>query len=659
AWAAWRGLVVPLRVPMDDDEMALLAENRFRQLGDRLVSVLQYSRGAARCEEGVSEAMIRATAERANRIAAPLDFRAIVERRGLWQSVRIALASAMLMAGLSVWQYRLVRPWFLRTFALAEVDYPQDTYLSVRSGPDFHVVRGSDLRVVVEASGQAPAEITVHFPGTGQSQQVRRADGGTRYELVFQSVAEPFEFYVTGGDDAQDRRRPHRVTVIDPPELEAVEFVVVFPRHMNRAEPQPVPSGSGLIPAPIGSTVQVWGRANKALRSAEILLDGKPLHHMRVVPAGKAKEEQSLRGLTGEFEIAGANAAATRTLEFSLVDAAGIANPRAGRYVVQVQPDREPAVEAQKRGVGAAIAPEAIVPLAIHVKDDCGIALLEVLLFKNDGREPFHRERVPDTPAGRRDVQTLCRVDLKDRGLAPGDSVSIQLRAVDNLPASLGGPNEALSGRVILRVVKSTDLMEDLVRRQQELRLEFLQTIGIEESARAKTAEAAKILELGSVVPDVRRKLKDSAIVQGTVGSQCAKTADTLEGILEEMRNNRLGSPRDHAQMAEGILTPLRNLGEPMDKTVAALNGTAAVEDPAALRQQAQAIERQQQALRERMERIAESMEKLESRQALANELEWVIRTSEELLKLIEKQSDQDIEGVFEGGGTTSRPARP
>ena len=80
-YVAWRELMSPALVPMDTESLALLAESRFSQLQDRLISALQFQRRGDGRELGESPALIAATAREANTIAAGLNFQEIVERK--------------------------------------------------------------------------------------------------------------------------------------------------------------------------------------------------------------------------------------------------------------------------------------------------------------------------------------------------------------------------------------------------------------------------------------------------------------------------------------------------------------------------------------------------------------------------------------------------
>ena len=643
-WVIWRRLLGPLCVPMRPGDLALLVEGRYAELNDRLISTIQFSRtGAA----GASAAMIARTAAQANDRAAGLDFRAVVDRRGLLRAVGPACCAAALLAGFAAWQSDVMRLWAARNLAFADIAWPQDTYLVVAGGPDFTVLRGDDLTVTVRLrpGSVPPPHVVLHarYPSGPSEEKIAPADeaGGT-YVKVFAAVSEPFEFYVTGGDDRRDKHRPHRVSLIDPPAVRQAQFTVQYPAYTRRG-PRLVDASGGVLSAPVGGRVSVLIQVNKELASAAIVLgaeSAQTVEPMRRVPDGE--------GWAGQFALPAENRAVANALRFRLTDVQGHTNRRGVRFLVQVQPDAAPGVDLAKRGIGAVVTPNAIIPLMIRARDDYGVAALRAIVRAGAKDAAWSAETIANDPPGRRELQTRHDVDFRGRGFKPGTVTRIRVEASDAMPGAFGGPNTGASGTLDFRVVTPEELMTELVRRQKALRLEFVQAIAVQESARARTAAAAEALRAGQIHPETRRRLSTSAALQSNVGAECARTGQTLREILQEMIHNRLGSPEDHEQLRDGIIKPLDALAGPIARLVGSMNATAALRDAGRLRDQAVRIADIQADIRTQMEAILERMQKLQGRQELANQLRMIIRWSENVLKVIEKNRDTELGKEFE-----------
>jgi len=669
AWVLWRNLLAPLRVHMGMADLAMLVENRFGQLGDRLISAVLFS-GRGRAETlGASQAMIAHMAAEANAIARPLPFREVVERRGIFRSWSVASCALGLLLGFGILQGDLLNRWFWRNILLADVPWPQATYVHVEGEGDFVVMRGDDLRVVVNVEDRSlvyPQYVELHatYAGIGRTEEriEPEADNPKRFVKTFPAVPEEFEFHVVAGDDRRDARRPHRVLLIDPPSFRQVRFTVVRPSYTAMPQPESYDGSAGVLSLPAGSRVTVEALANKPLSSASIELDGQGAGQLkaRAVAGAVAGGET---WFVGAFELPPVNKSEARVLRFALADTVGHVNRGGAKYLLQVQPDHAPTVEMKKSGVGARITPQAIIPLRLIVRDEYGIAAVGIRAARSEKADDANMAAaaVALPPDVRREVDLPHELNIEPMKFQPSQTLYVWAYGDDTLPASFGGPNRGLSGAMSFTVVKPEDLMEDLIRRQKELRLEFIQAMALQESARARTSVAAMIFASGKVDAESRRELASSASAQASVGAEIAKAADTLAAIIEEMKYNRIGTDTEREQIRSGVVQPLRDSQESVRRIRAALGATQAVEAVAELKRQAQAVEGLQKDLLARMDEILQRMTKLESKQEMANKLQLIIQWSQELLDIMKKKQDTETRTVFEPatkpapGGTGDR----
>jgi len=659
-WIVWRELIAPLCVRLGEEDLALLIESRHHGLADRLISAIQFERRPA-AGEGLSGAMVRRMAAEANEMAGVMDVRGIVERRGLLRSAGLAACAIALLAGFALWRGDLLKLWLARNVAFADVPWPQKNYIDVSGGPDFAVVRGSDLSISVlaEPDSVAPSYVTLHsrYRSVGMTQEriEPTAAGSGVYVKTFQAVSEPFEFYVIGGDDERDKRRPHRVSVIEPPDLNDVTFTVQYPAYMNR-QAMSFEGGHGALGAPAGSVISLVAEANKDIESARMILNDQAVGHMRIgTIAAAGSQTPRPRRLVGTFAVTGVSRAEAMTLRFDLVDTDGYASRRGVQYLIQVMPDISPSVSLGVEGLGGNVTPMAALPLRIGVKDDNAVGRLQAAIeVAGLDPQPDAIEVALDGPL-RRELDIRADVDLRPLNLTPGRIVRVRAEATDTLPPRLGGPNVAVSEARAFRIVTPEELMGEMVRRQKELRMEFVETISSQESSAAKTATAAQLLAGGASAEDVAAQLGLAGQMQGDVAARCAKVADAMAAIVLEMRYNRLADEAQYRSITEGVITPLGELAEPMSQVVAALNGTRGVQDGQALIEQVREIAAVQQTLLKHMEDILDNMQKVESRQELANELRVLIKWSEQLLESIEAKQEQELTGVF---GPATQPAK-
>ena len=656
-WVIWSQLIRPASARMSLVDLSLLVERRFPQLEARLVSAVQFEAFGA--PAAVSQAMVDRVVGQANYVAGPLAFGDVIERRQLSRNIRLALSAVGLLIGLTVWQTDLVRLWAARNVLFADVAWPQQTYLTVLGEDPFTVLRGDDLTVdVLVESKSPPPSITVHarYPSVGWTEETVDliGNGVNRYQIVFHQVAEPFEFYVVGGDDRLDKKAPHSVRLVDPPGLRDVQFLVEFPDYMDRPG-QVIDGSSGVLVAPVGSRLHIQGVATKDLKAAEVVIVGDRMEiaePLQVDSMERRDGSEASRYVTGRVELTAPNQPAALTLQIRLTDTEGYMNRRGGKYVLRLQPDMQPAADCRKMRIGTAVTPHALIPLAIQAKDDAGVAAVTVTLRRTTGETESEMAVEPvvltGAAPGRTELVVLHEFDLIGRGLSAGETISLSAEAVDILPGAMGGPNRHRSNAVNLRVIRPEELMSELLERRRAIRVEFMQAQAQQQTAIARTASAGNVLARADGGVDIsHNRLTTSAGVQRSVHAEIAKTHEKLLLIADEMSYNRLGEPGDVQELHARVINPLAELAGVIETTLAELQQASQTPAPTALATHIERIATAQQDIARRMERILDAMIKIESRQELANQLRVIVKWEEEILEAIRKRQEEEIGTVF------------
>jgi hypothetical protein len=702
ACVAWQQLLAPLLVPMKPEALGLLVERYYGQLGDRLISAIQFSHAGT--AEGISRAMIAKTAADAAVIAQPLDFRKLVERRRMRQMLMVAACAVALLAGFCFWQRDLMGLWFQRNVLFANAPWPQKTYLEVRGGPDFAVLRGDDLsiEVAVREGSVAPSHIVLRrlYPSVGRptEDQVEQAPGSPgRYVKVVRGVNEPFEFYVTGGDDQTDKLTPHKVRVVDPPTLREVVFTVEYPGYTN-FEPRRLSSAGEVLAVPYGGRLRVEATANKALAAAEIHVDGSKVWPEEA-PAGDSLRPLASRNLVAQFALPSENELVTKMLKFVLRDTEGYSNRGAQVFSVQILPDDPPSVQIARIGGLSdihSVTPNARMPLLITARDSYGVGLLELSdrheaivaqaarQLKLSAAEIRQRYRLPAAKVVVDDKSSVLisepLLELLENGIQtrldhthklhlqgkvkPGQSIRILATAEDRRTRELKGPGVGQSKPLDFDVVEVEVMQDKLLGIQKKAADDFASAIQLQATAYAKCAAAAdsEAFTKGPVTAAVRAGLAASARGQHAVGDSCGQAADRFQGILEESQYNGIGEANEYAAMTQGIVLPLRALVGRCGAAAAELNRIVSETEHAAgakdkkLADAVSAAAAEQRAILDEMKAVSRRMEKLRSLQAMVDKVQRLIRWLEELHKEIEQQREAGLEGIFR---PTTREAPP
>lgn len=670
-YVLWRFLLRPLRVPMGPEELALVLERHYGQLGDRLISALQFAAHDT-SRAGASEDLIRAVARQANALTEKLNAAEPVEATRTLKRMSLAGGAVAVLAVFTIFNLQLMGLWFQRNVLFADVPWPRQTYLSVEGGPEFKVVRGGPLAVEVRADADhvVPREVTFHmdFPGLGMvAENIAPASpGGNTYVKTFDNVADVFRFYVTGNDDRTDWCR---VIVVEPPMLEEVRFTVEHPGYMNRPAAE-VSSEHGVLSVPAGSRMLIDGRANKHLAAGRMLLDDKVVADLRVKTVPGPDGADAPVGVSGTLLLPERIQPRSLVLRFELTDSEGVTNRRGATFALRIEPDRAPTLSMRRKGVRGDVTAVATIPLDIRARDDYGVAGLQVAVKPT---APPAAATQPTTaasqPAGERtldvagasqadkDVQIEYGLDLRGMGLIAGQLIRVRALARDTLPESFGGPNFAESPALTFKIVSEDELMAELVRREQEIRQEFTRAVNLQAEVRDRVRAARdQLAAAGKIDQQVTGNLAAAGRDQGRVAASCSVVAGQFQEVLDEMNYNRIGDPLNKARLVDRIITPLRGLSEkPMLDVAQAVAGASKDTDAASLREFTARSAEVLDGFHKRLEAILEEMKQLESRQELARVLKRIISDVSEVKKAIEEMMEKQGQTIFD---PASQPGR-
>ena len=693
-WVMWKKLLAPLLVPMTEESLAVLLEGRFAELQGRLIGTLQLA-GDAGDSGDVSGAMIDRMADQARSITGELPVGKLVERRRLGRLAMLMAGCVLILSSGAFARADLAQLWWQRNVLLQQIDWPQDTYLSVlavgRGGeliPLFEVasngdvlahretipvLRGGSLEIVVEVTPgtEIPDSVTLHtnYPSVGETIDVlspcdladRAALAMQRNQPVttgyfrknFASVTEAVEFFATGGDDRRDGRRPHRVQLVDPPALKSIRFAVDYPAYLRSRRLTVLDGSRGVLSLPIGTVLHIAGVANKDIASVEITLDGSPGLDASVAPDDAGRP----RRIVAKYALTGKNTTRTLTMSLSLKDTQGYGNEQAGQYMIQVEPDRSPEIELQTEGVRTVIAPTARIPLRAVATDDHGVAYvtMQYQVASPAGKEgegevgELSAARVvgpTNRPDGLTEQSLIAtqELDIEPMKLAVGTEVVITAQTADHLAGVLGGPNKTESTSVKLRVVPSETILGDAVSKQREARVEFFEALSQQIRLKGRMLAASRAVAKGT---DVRSKLNDSESLQEAIGGEVQAAGATLQAVARELELNRVGKPEDVADLRTRVADPLVRLARSMDSITTKLRETREGSQADVADRLTQIIEAQGDAITQ-MEAILESMLKMENRVELARRLEGVLQAALELEKMLRRRAEKGTEDIFD-----------
>ncbi|HEX3726041.1 MAG TPA: hypothetical protein VHV08_07345, partial [Pirellulales bacterium] len=391
---AFRRLVAPLWLRLDDLDLAELLDRRTRGVGQQISNVLQLPdllAGADHASPGMVHAAVGTSAIALDRIdlTATLDtprLRRLLLGCGAWLLLAVGFA-LLFPATASLW----ARRWF----AGSDVRWPQATYLGIAGlSEDGHLlvprgeqslvqidarprflpgdhpgtwhVAGRGEKLVIESAqppqSQPPGQVMVSYRMAGGSTRgsfaVQFDESSFRYELP--PLVEPAELSITGGDDWL---APIVVEPLDRPTVSSLQITATLPGS-DKAQTQTVgEAGTQFLYLP-QTRLELRLVADQPLASCELSDKGAS------VPGWLRVDNRSyaLQWTMSE----------SMALEFRLVGQRGALSSKPYFLAIGLLHDREPRLTIRSAGVGRRVTPAARIPLAVHATDDFALAALNL-----------------------------------------------------------------------------------------------------------------------------------------------------------------------------------------------------------------------------------------------------------------------------------------
>ena len=621
-----RRVLVPLRLPLNAEELALAVERRNPRLQQKLISAVQFRQRLERFgglkDLPDSPDLMRAVVAGVDEASPGIPFASAIDQPHVTKMAAVAIASFVLLGSSFLSAPDTLRLWAARNLGLSAVEWPRRTHLRLDgvTGDTIRLPRGDDLTVMVRATcdtGVLPEVAEIRYrQDNGErgrepmAQTGEQKDGEGQFSYTFPALLEPLRFHVEADDGITDEVR---VELVDRPRVTDLQLSLVYPDYVGRPPEELTPKVKNaqgkeerLLPGDFkvvaGSRIAIQARATKELRKAYVL-HGKDLRQDLAVTADQ-------HGIQGEFTPRD-----TGLFAVELLDRDDLTTGQPPRILIRVVEDKEPRVLWKPFGIGGMVTPVARIPGRLKVTDDYGLTKVEALvriaeLPRPDavkpgeapasqpqsqptsqpqgdlpwqavamqglerfrpGAEPFEPERVL------LNLETTLNPDSSDlqsyRNKArPGTLLSIRLTARDNFGP--GRPHEGTSEVVTLRVVTPEELLNDLLRRQEEAKRELELHLRDEKADRGELAEMASPKTAGELGEKVRNRLLQTSARQKTIGRKVAGLSDRYLQILEEMRNNRIGEESFIRKLETEIVVRLRNLADKeFPPSVASIDG--------------------------------------------------------------------------------------
>ncbi len=665
-YVLWKYLLVPLFSRVSDDAFLLQAEESERELNESMISALELSRMDIGENENVSMDLVRETVSRGGKEVAAIRLEDVFRlgrlRFNIFALILLLCALAGLCAG-SVLNSSL-GIWFNRNVMLGNAQWPQDFFLDVPGveAGVLRIPRGDDWivsAVVREGFKSLPSKVELEIRSAAgrRSESMSSVSQGEEFRTEIRNVLEPFEFRVTSRNTESEWIK---VELLNRPKLADLSLVAIEPEYTG-AGSRDLPVGAGPYYLLNGSVLKVEGSSDKPLQSA-LLVCGDNEHALRVDGMRFSGNIPARDVLSGTYDLEIEDRESVQFPGSESLSGLGARDPL--RFKIKIKNDRKPRVRVSLKGVSGMVVPGARLPFEGMMEDDYAIDSAQIVYtWKEDNseREQSQGELEPGDMgdlAGKAQVPLNGAVELSPLEIPVNSRLGLQFKATDN--DSVTGPKAGESTKILLRVVGEAELRTDLLRREKEQRQVLTEMIKKQDLLLTDTAAlAAECREIEALDPSQRERIVALQKRQKLLGSNLTPVVSRLEGMLQEIINNRLEEEDGvlKARLSEKVIVPLSALLE--GAIPAAAVGLDSARRSEGLQQRNEffvSVEGAQRNVISVMREVLVHMVRNEGYQQAVNLLYEIQRAQERMRAMTKKAKEEALGEVLEGEEDPDKP---
>ena len=537
-------LILPLARTITLTGIARFIETRHPELQERLSSAVELLTSKDAPEIRGSEALIAALAEEASHDADRVRPRTEIPLKSARPFLIAALGVVAILG--AVLALHPSAAWLLERAVAPYLNLPNIHADMLRVFPgDTILAEDQRLEVEVTVANQAVKRATLYkvLPDGSERGESMIAlppseSGERRFTLACPPANQSFKYRVHAGDALT---RYYSATVVPPPLVKRTDVRYKYPDYTGR-EPSVETGGTGDIRAVAGTVVTVQATTNKAIKAAELRINGLPAPQQTI----EVKESPEGASLC-RFDLKLTPRMRGRWA-LVLTDSYGFSKT-SGEHMIEALPDEPPTVKIvnpeQKK---LRLKPTDQLPVGYVMTDDFGFRGADFVV----DTDTHKHARVPiqlkaEKGQDRFSAAGTAALALAGLPLEGAKQISFRVRAVDNLPPDLKGPQEGISELVTVELDISAasyasqmlTAEEEGIRKALEKILKELKT-SKQDSVPLKDNVAKAATLSDDMAKRVVRMLEHLGVAKATTAELIAAVTDgAFTGLLPKL--NQLG----------------------------------------------------------------------------------------------------------------------
>ena len=572
-WSIWFRVAVNCIRPITKQNMALLIEQRYPQLEDRLSALVQVSQNEP--EDVIQSQIWARLATDLESTINNIDFTSVVD---LQYRNRIVFSAVLLLMsiGLLVKHFpeqtetsgrRLLMPWRPTLPVLA-------TRFSIVPG-NARLLRGSSLLLSVHTTGRKAGPVVVISQNLDQIEsQVKWSEPASVEVLLHQTSQNQFTYeYLNLQSDFNyyllingRKSEMYTVRVFDPLVLTHINVDYQYPAY---TEFQPITQyNNGNLEGVDGTFATIRLTTNKTIANASIRFNQDELIPIKISDTNTLRYRHRLR-----LDELGTKDPSEQTYEIRIECVDGFSNKEPITYQILVIPDKKPTITITEPNHDLRVTQLSEVVIKTNVADDFGLQSVQCL-YQKCGEKPVVLKpessdewNFNDQKRKRRQIQKYI-LHLEKLDLSSGDLVTYSISALDTLNQSTYSniyfiEIKPLNERYQNRIGHLTELTVDgslleLVKEQKNVIRQTWRYISYNSpkntSIQTITREQNRIQEKTEQILSEIELTMTALAVEPDAVLLIGKACEKMKMAIDQIANNRLQSALTSQQSALGKL---------------------------------------------------------------------------------------------------------
>lgn len=671
-YVAYKRLLKPLSVKMDELDLAVALDRRCAGVGERIAGVLQLPSLIAGTAQA-SPSLVRAAVLDSASDLHHADFSTAFDQKDWWRSLGSIAGVILAAIAFSGIVPSVASLWAKRWLMGSNERWPQQTYLSLIGLGDKNyliVPRNEGLTLQVQSNPQfeqtdegwrldgrgEPLLLTSEQPPeseipSGVSMRYKDADGAEkrgafasledgRFRLDLPIITDDLNCTIYGGDDWMG---PFEIRPVDRPVLKSMKIISTAPGRTMPREQDALSADAQLTFLP---------KTKLSLQfTGNVPLSRVQLDQVGAAGAGPEIVRDDDSSFHANWEINDA-----QSFELRVWDAENELESKTYYLSLGRLDDQPPKISLRSIGIGRRITPQARLPLVIQLRDDFGLSSAEVRLEqitvvaeKSETKEHVTPLEFPTVEAEEgsstnppaentphTELELQKEIPLTDLALIPGTTVRAQVAAEDNC---FEGKQQGQSRWLSFQVVTPDELFYEILTKQRAERQKF---VAAHETAKKQLDELSTIVSVEQT-DDVLRKHQ-------LVARQTWQAMTRLDATLQEMTYNELASPQARDLLLQKVIDPLKQLhNEAMASQRVSLDDlTAKLQQQADFATEKEEAVKNQQEIVNEMQKIRDQMSQWESFVDVLNQLRAVINAQDSVRSATEEERETRTGDLFD-----------